>query len=164
MSQEFTRKNNFLGWGLLSQFSPFRYFPKFSALSKHTLIIKHNVHIWQVSPQLSCGDTCQIWTPFKVCNLLFWEIEICRNGEINGRCFSNPRPWSCGAGSWEPSSCMTGTRLPHTVNISALGDLAKRDVQPSAVKWLPFFSRKIPLPARKVSSFYVFDFSHCLCM
>ena len=21
----------------------------------------NHIHIWQVSPQLSCGDTCQIW-------------------------------------------------------------------------------------------------------
>ena len=47
-----------LGWGLLSQFPPFRYFPKFSPLSKYTLIVKYRVYIWQVSPQLSCGDTC----------------------------------------------------------------------------------------------------------
>ena len=49
-----------LGWGLLSQFSPFRYFPHFPLLSKQTLAIEYRVHIWQVSPQLSCGDTCQI--------------------------------------------------------------------------------------------------------
>ena len=93
--REFCTKNSLnQGWGLLSQFPPFRYFPKFSALSKHTLTIKYNVHIWQVSPQLSCGDTCQIWTWFEVSNLLFWEIEICRNEEINRRSFSNPHPCS----------------------------------------------------------------------
>ena len=47
------------GWGLLSLFPPFRYFPNYSALSKHALAIKYHVYIWQVSPQLSCGDTCQ---------------------------------------------------------------------------------------------------------
>ena len=35
-----------LGWGLLSQIPPFRYFPKFSVLSKHTLDIKYHVYIW----------------------------------------------------------------------------------------------------------------------
>ena len=49
-----------LGWGLLRQFSTFRYFPKFSAMSKHTLAIEYHVYIWQVSPQLSCGGTLQI--------------------------------------------------------------------------------------------------------
>ena len=35
--------------------SRFPFFPKFSALSKHTLAIKY-----QVSPQLSCSDICEI--------------------------------------------------------------------------------------------------------
>ena len=48
------------GWGLPSQFRPFRYFQKFSGLSKHMLAIEYHVNIWQVSPQLSCGVTCQI--------------------------------------------------------------------------------------------------------
>ena len=50
------------GWGLLKQYHPVHYFPKFSALSKHKLCIEYQVDIWQVSPQLSCGDTCPIWT------------------------------------------------------------------------------------------------------
>ena len=32
-------------WGLLSQFPAFRYFLKFSALSKHTLAIEYLVYI-----------------------------------------------------------------------------------------------------------------------
>ena len=54
-----------LGWGLLSQFPPFHYFPNFSALSKHTLDIEYHVYIWQVATQPSCGDTCQIWMWFN---------------------------------------------------------------------------------------------------
>ena len=38
-----------LGWGLLSQFPPFCYFPNFSELPKHTLAIEYHVHNWQVS-------------------------------------------------------------------------------------------------------------------
>ena len=49
-----------LGWVLLSQFLPFRYFSNFSALSKHILTMEYHVYICQVSPQLSCGGTCQI--------------------------------------------------------------------------------------------------------
>ena len=48
-----------LGWGLLSQLPPFRYFPHFLTSPKHTLAIGYHVDIWRVSPQLSCGDTCQ---------------------------------------------------------------------------------------------------------
>ena len=44
---------------------PFRYFPDFSALWIHSLAIEYHVYIWQVSPQLSCGDTCQIWMWLK---------------------------------------------------------------------------------------------------
>ena len=36
-----------------------------SELIKCCLFVIYQVHIWQVSPQLSCGDTCQIWTWFK---------------------------------------------------------------------------------------------------
>ena len=42
------------GWGLLSEISPFRYFPHAPLLSKQTLAIEYQVYIWQVSPQLSC--------------------------------------------------------------------------------------------------------------
>ena len=31
-----------------------------TVLSKHTLAIESHIYIWQVSPQLSCGGTCQI--------------------------------------------------------------------------------------------------------
>ena len=82
-----------LGWGLLSQFSPFRYFPNFSEWWKQWLPEWYQVHIWQVSPQLCCGDTWQIWTSLKVSNIYFCKIKIFRNGEINERSFSNPHPW-----------------------------------------------------------------------
>ena len=41
------------------------FFPNFSAFSKHTLAIEDTVYIWQVSPQLICGGTSQIWMCFK---------------------------------------------------------------------------------------------------
>ena len=81
------------GWGLRSQFSPFRYFPKFSEWWKQWLPEWYQAHIWQVSPQLSCGDTWHIGTWLKVSNLYFCKIKIPRNGEINERSFSNPHPW-----------------------------------------------------------------------
>ena len=76
--------------GLLSYFLPFRYFPNFSALSKHTLAIEYHVNIWQVLPQLSCADTCQIWMWFKESKRYFCNIENFAYGEINERSFSNP--------------------------------------------------------------------------
>ena len=81
-----------LGWGLLSQFPPFCYCSNFSSLSKHTLAVKYRVYIWQVSPQLSCGDTCQIWMWFEESNMYFCKIKHFAYGEINERSFSNPHP------------------------------------------------------------------------
>ena len=80
------------GWGLLSQIPPFRYFLNFVALSKHTLAIVYYIYIGQVSPQLSCGDTCQIWMWFEEFNMYFCHIENFAYGEINEWSFSNPHP------------------------------------------------------------------------
>ena len=86
-----------LGWGLLSQFSPFRYFPNVSSLWEHALAIEFHVYIWQVSPKFSCGDTCQIWMWFKEFKKYFCKIEYFAYGEINERSFNNPHPcWAAG--------------------------------------------------------------------
>ena len=82
------------GWGLLSQFSPFCYFPHFLLLSKQVLAIEYRIYIWQVSPQLSCGDTCQIWMWFRESSRYFCKIENFAYGEISEQSFSNPHPWS----------------------------------------------------------------------
>ena len=78
--------------GLLSPFPPFRCFPHIPLLSKQTLAFEYDISIWQVSPQLSCGDICQIWTSFKEYNRYFCNIENFAYGEINERSFSNPTP------------------------------------------------------------------------
>ena len=80
------------GWGLQSHFRPFRYFPNFSSLSKHTLTVKYRVYIWRVLPQLSCGDTCQIWMWCEHDNMCFCKIKNFAYGKINERSFSNPHP------------------------------------------------------------------------
>ena len=80
--------------GLLSQFPPFRYFPTFSELPKYWLPIEYHIHIWQMSPQLSCGDICQIWMWFEESSVYFCKIENLANGETNERSFSNPHPCS----------------------------------------------------------------------
>ena len=79
-----------LGWGLKSQFSPFLLFSNLSPLPEYILAIEYHVHICQVSPQLRCGDTRQIWTWCKESNV--GMIENCANGEINERSFSNLHP------------------------------------------------------------------------
>ena len=83
------------GWagvGLLSQFPPFRYIPNFSASPKYMLAIEYHVHIWQVSPQLSCGDIGQKWMWYQESNRYFGRIENSAYGEINERSFSNHHP------------------------------------------------------------------------
>ena len=82
--------NEIQGWGLLSQFPLFHYFPIFSALLKQMLAIEYHLYIWQVSPQLSCGDTCQTWMWFNDFNSHFCKIENFAYGEINEQGFSNP--------------------------------------------------------------------------
>ena len=80
------------GWGLLNQFLPFRYLPHFSAPPKYMLAFEYHVNIWQVSPQHSCGDNCQIWTWCKESNRYFCKIKNFAYGEINARSFGNPQP------------------------------------------------------------------------
>ena len=53
----------------------------------------NHFHIWRVSPQLSCGDTYQIWTWYSISNKCFDNGENC---EINGTgeiCLITP-PWT----------------------------------------------------------------------
>ena len=52
-----------------------------------------HVRIWQVSPQLTYHDTCQIWTWFSGFNIYFCEISYFLKGDINERSFSNPHLW-----------------------------------------------------------------------
>ena len=92
-------------WGLLIQFPTFCNFPNVSESPEHALAIEYHVYIWQMSPKLSYGDTCQIWMWLKVYNRYFFKIENFAYGEISERSFSNPhtrlaRPtlydWLCG--------------------------------------------------------------------
>ena len=56
------------------------------------LDIEYHILIWQMLPQLSCGETCQIWMWFKECNRYFCKIENFPDGEIDKQTFSNPYP------------------------------------------------------------------------
>ena len=76
-----------VGWELLTQFPLFRYFPNFLALWTHKLAI--HVYIWQVSPQLTSGDTWQIWMWLKEFNRYFCKIKHFAYGEINEQSFSD---------------------------------------------------------------------------
>ena len=81
-------QKSFQGWGLLSQFPPFPYFPNLFN------IVKLHVSYWISRPYLtgSCGDTRQIWMWFAVCKRQSPKFIFFHNGEINERSFSNPHP------------------------------------------------------------------------
>ena len=82
---------NYRGGGYLANFLHSVIF-QFFIIVKHTLAVKYRIYIWQVSPQLSCGDTCQIWMWFEESNMYFCKIKNFAYGEINERSFSNPHP------------------------------------------------------------------------
>ena len=57
-------------------------FSQFYRITKHWLPIKYHIHIWQVSLQLSCSDTCQIWKWFSEHSRYFCRIENFLNRKI----------------------------------------------------------------------------------
>ena len=73
------------------------------------LAIKYHVHICQVLPQLSCGDTSQWWLWFKECKRYFCKIENFPYGEIDERVLSNPHPWRI----WVNSNDITPSSPEH---------------------------------------------------
>ena len=56
------------------------------------LVIEYHTYIWRVLPQLSCGDTCQIWMWCKGSKRHFGRIENFAYREINEQSYSNPHP------------------------------------------------------------------------
>ena len=101
------------GVGVTKPISSVPLFSEILVMSEETLAIEYHVYIWQVSPQLSCGDICQIWMWFEESNMYFCHIENFTYGEINERSFSNPHPrlgrhwfhthkacWSCAQNHW----------------------------------------------------------------
>ena len=75
--------------GLFSQYISFCHFSDLSSLSRHWISIEHSLFIWHVSPQLSCGDTCQIWMWFKYLTSHF----IRSKSSLAERNFSKPHSW-----------------------------------------------------------------------
>ena len=80
------------GMGVTKPIFSVPLFSTFSAIVKKALAIENRDYIWQVSPQLSCGDTCQIWMWCRESNRYFCKIENFAYGEISERSFSNPHP------------------------------------------------------------------------
>ena len=91
--------------GVVHKFLPFRYFPNFFQHCHNTLAFEYHVHIWQVSPQLSCGNIRQIWMWFKESKRYFCEIRYFRKGEISEWSFSNPHPRTNLSCTWFEIAC-----------------------------------------------------------
>ena len=77
---------------------PFCYFPNFSASLKYMVAMEYNVNIWHVSPQHSCGDTCQIWMWCEESNRYFARSKILLMEKLTNRALVTPTPvlWCLG--------------------------------------------------------------------
>ena len=91
-----------LGWGLLKLRSSISPYAKFSISQKYLLHSLNLFHIWQVSPQLSCGDTCQIWTWYSIAHMYFDDVENWENNgtEEMGLVTPTPGGWCRGVTTW----------------------------------------------------------------
>ena len=80
------------GWWWCWGIKPISSVPLFSHFRVINILLsmEHHVHIWQVSPQLSCGDNCLIWMWFEESSMYYCKMENFPNGEINEPSFSNP--------------------------------------------------------------------------
>ena len=74
----------------------FFHFPSFSESSQHLLPVKYHIHVWQMLPQISCGDTCQIWMWFKEpITYTFTRLKISHTEKLTifQRTFLNAFSW-----------------------------------------------------------------------
>ena len=59
----------------------YMYFKETSLISHASLessnkeSINQKIHVWQVSLQLSCGNTCQIWTWYTIANMYYGDVK-----------------------------------------------------------------------------------------
>ena len=73
----------FVAWVTKQIFFFLVNFLPFSKLLKHCLLIKYHIHIYQVSLQLSCSDTCQICMWFSESQRYFCKSKVVLKGETN---------------------------------------------------------------------------------
>ena len=96
------------GWvGVTKPISPV---PLFLSLSKSTLAIEYHVYISQVSPQLGCGGTCQIWKWLKNLTSTFARSDILLTEKLTNGTLVTP---TLILGKGTRPFCK---QIPHTVN------------------------------------------------
>ena len=86
--------------GVAKPNSPVPLFSSVSSIVNTKLPTEYHVYIWRVAPQLSCGDTYQIWMWLEEYNRKFFKITYFAYGEINQRNFSDPYPCQTTIGNW----------------------------------------------------------------
>ena len=60
-----------------------------SEFDEYLLYLWNHIPIWQVSPQLSCGDTCQIWMWYSK-PVFWWFWKFGENNDIEEICEATP--------------------------------------------------------------------------
>ena len=83
------------GVGVTKRIPRFHWFYTFLEVSKYCVPIEHHVHIWQVSSQLSCGDTYRIWMWSIESNRCYTRSKSIKENEMN--CRNSPSRASTGA-------------------------------------------------------------------
>ena len=68
-----------LGWRLLKFHLLISPLQQISIYQNSRLDALNHVHIWQMSPQLSCNDTCLLWMWYHTVNMCFGSAKILGN-------------------------------------------------------------------------------------
>ena len=67
-------------------------FSQFFIITKQWVPTEYHIHIWQVSLQLCCSDTCQIWLWFKGYKRNFCKLEISSMEKLTNGALVGPHP------------------------------------------------------------------------
>ena len=84
---------SFRGWGYQCTVRQFLRQGTIQPCKKHMLDYSNHIHVWHVSSQLSCADTCQIWTCCSIGKWCFEDSEKMGKQWNAWNWFSNPHPW-----------------------------------------------------------------------
>ena len=96
-------------WGLLCNINPFLLSPFFHNHSNQCLFVVCHVHVWQVSTQLCCGDTCQTWTGFNRYNVCYTKLKLSQTNTLTNEDEVTPTvSWlSCEVLHWNQTAWST---------------------------------------------------------
>ena len=89
------------GLGLLNQYVPFRYFPRFSDLPRHHSPIEYHVHIWQGYHYRSLAAVIPVNDKFDSKGPIsyFWQVNITIEALVTTNPGQKLKPFSCYPGN-----------------------------------------------------------------